>query len=501
MKISKMATTETTLPTVLKDSVPSDYSNTSYPLPYMSAFFLILFAVTIAYYIENSANIAGINTNWGEHRCKLHVMPFASLYGHDANENFQFCLQQIIAENTKGTAAPFAEGMSGFTNVLTNLMESTNSIRVTLATLVGGIIKIVGEFKSRMTALMGHVKLTASRMKSMMFRIYGTMFAVIYMGMSAQTGIANFGDTFIFKFIDAFCFAPNTKVIKSDMSLANIQDIELGDTLYNGSVVEAVIECPVPQQPLYEIYGIKVHGLHKVWWSRKGVFIPVKEHPDSKLSQKTTTTLWTLVTSNREIPVKGLGNGEYVRFADWEEMPPTLTSCIDWNRIARTILNPTDETSEEEPTHILEGPSLEEGVLVYKFQGGLVPISSIQIGDWIHDINGWTRVKGLCKRLVTSGIGRIGKRITEGNWILGKDGKWQHPTGEVLHRKWNGYQLITESGSFIIDINLNKYIVRDFTEVGCENLLRSYEEEDASTAKCHNSVVGLAQKTLREYLN
>ena len=478
MKISKMAATESTSPTVLKDGVPSD-SNKTYPLPYMSAFFLWAFAILIAYLMESSATATNVSNNWDENRCKLHIMPFASFYGHDINENFQFCLQQIIAENTKSTAAPFAEGMGGFTNVLTSLMQSTNSIRVTLATLVGGIIKIVSEFKSRMTALMGRVKLTTSRMKAMMFRIYGTMFAVMYMGMSAQTGIANFGDTFIFKFIDAFCFAPDTKVIKQDLSVVSIQTLELGDKLYNGSVVEAIIECPVPLGPLYEIYGIKVSGIHKIWYPAKGSFVPVKDHPDARFSDNVTSTLWTLNTSNREIPIKGSNGHEYVRFADWEEMPPTLDASIDWNRIAYAILNKKEPTEQEEPKHILEGPALEGDVLVYKYQGGLVPISSIQIGDWIYDVNDWTRVKGLCSRLVNSGLGNIGKRITEGNWLLDRENRWKHPRGPTTIGQWKGYQLITESGSFMIDVNLNKYIVRDFTEVGCENLIKSYEQEDA----------------------
>lgn len=478
MKISKMAATESTSPTVLKDGVPSD-SNKTYPLPYMSAFFLWAFAILFAYLIESSATATNVSNNWDENRCKLHIMPFASFYGHDINENFQFCLQQIIAENTKSTAAPFAEGMGGFTNVLTSLMQSTNSIRVTLATLVGGIIKIVSEFKSRMTALMGRVKLTTSRMKAMMFRIYGTMFAVMYMGMSAQTGIANFGDTFIFKFIDAFCFAPDTKVIKEDLSVVSIQNLELGDKLYNGSVVEAIIECPVPSGPLYEIYGIKVSGIHKIWYAATGSFIPVKDHPDARLSDNITTTLWTLNTSNREIPIKGSNGHEYVRFADWEEMSPTLDASIYWNRIAHMILNDNQPTEQEEPKHILEGPALEGDILVYKYQGGLVPISSIQIGDWIYDVNDWTRVKGLCSRMVNSGFGHIGKRITEGNWLLDRKNKWKHPRGSLTVSKWKGYQLITDSGSFMIDVNLNKHIVRDFTEVGCENLLKSYEQEDA----------------------
>jgi hypothetical protein len=477
MKISKMATINPTLPTVPQYSVPSGVNNTLYPVPYMSAFFLFAIAIAIAYFIESSADSANISDNWSEVRCKPHNMLFAGMYGHDVAENFQYCIQQIVTDSTKTTAAPFAQGMGGFTTVLTNLMNSANSIRVTLATMVGGIIKIVSEFKSRMTALMGRVKLTASRMKAMMFRVYGTMFAVMYMGISAQTGIANFGDTFIFKFIDAFCFAPDTKVIKYDKTIANIQDLELGDKLYNGSIVEAIIECPVPEGPLYEIYGIKVSGIHKIWSPIKNCFIPVKEHPDAKVSDKVVTTLWTLNTSNREIPVRGVNREEYVRFADWEEMSPSLESSVDWNKIAYKMLNKLEPPTE--PTHILEGPCLERNVLVYKFQGGLVPISTVQINDWIYDIDGWTRVKGLCIRLANSGFGSIGNRITEGNWILNKENIWVHPKGNLLSDKWKGYQLITDSGSFMIDINLNKYIVRDFTEVGCENLVKSYEEEDA----------------------
>lgn len=62
-------------------------------------------------------------------------------------------------------------------------------------------------------------------------------------------------------------------------------------------------------------------------------------------------------TSNREIPIKGSNGHEYVRFADWEEMPPTLDASISWNRIAYAVLNKKEPTEQEEPRHILEGPT------------------------------------------------------------------------------------------------------------------------------------------------
>jgi hypothetical protein len=166
-----------------------------YPVPYILAFFLTVLAIGIFILIDNLSDISEIRNNWPKHRCKPQYMVLAGLFGKDVNENFEFCLQQKIQDSTKGVTGPFTSGMFGFTNILSNLMESANSFRVMLATLVGGIIKIVSEFKARMTALMGRVKITAGRMKAMMYRVYGTMFAVMYMGISAQTGISNFGAT------------------------------------------------------------------------------------------------------------------------------------------------------------------------------------------------------------------------------------------------------------------------------------------------------------------
>jgi hypothetical protein len=209
-----MDSTRTTAP-VIPETIPNpnNLPGQKYPAPYLLALFLVFCAYQLFMSIENLSNLSHIKENWGEYRCQPHIMPLVGLFGYSVNENFEFCLQQKIQDSTKGVTGPFASGMFGFTSILSNLMDSANSFRVMLATLVGGVIKIISEFKARMTALMGRIKLTAGRMKSMMYRIYGTMFAVIYMGMSAQAGIASFGETFIFKFIDTFCFPPEQPIV------------------------------------------------------------------------------------------------------------------------------------------------------------------------------------------------------------------------------------------------------------------------------------------------
>ena len=477
-----MSTILTTPPTVLETSAQIVSSQSRiYSPPYMSFIFLMLLLIGIFFALEYVSSAAQTSNNWPQVRCQPQNMLLAGLYGHDANENFQYCLQQIIQGSTKGATAPFAQGMGGFTSVLQNLMSSANSFRTTLATMAGGIIKIISEFKSRMTALMGRVKLTASRMKAMMYRVYGTMFAVMYMGISAQTGISNFGDTFIFKFIDTFCFAPDTRVIMADGSDRNIMDLRLGDKLAGdklagdklagASLVEAIIECPGSSE-MYNIYGVKVSGRHRIWSSEQNKFICVKDHPDA-IYTLPEPKLWTLITSNREIPVKG-SKGP-LRFADWEEIPSTDKALKEWDSIVQVILN---NKVEERPVP-KSAPCLDKAILVYKYQAGFTPLFSIKVGDWILDSYTWTKVVGVCQRRVQTSIGPYGKRITDGLWV--KKDSWTHPSGKINKGVWNGCQLITSSGTFTIYNDQIKYHVRDFTEVGTDRLAESFRMEDDIT--------------------
>ena len=471
-----MSTTLATQPTVLENSTP--IVSTAQTPPYLSFILLMVIFVGIFAFMEYRSTVANTSDNWSEVRCQPQNMILAGLYGHDANENFQFCIQQIIQESTKGATAPFAQGMGGFTSVLLNLMTSANSFRTTLATMAGGIMKIIGEFKARMTALMGRVKLTASRMKAMMHRVYGTMFAVMYMGMSAQTGIANFGDTFIFKFIDTFCFAPDTRVVMADGTEEEIRNVKLGDELKGRSFVEAVIECP-GAGPLYEIYGVRVSGGHRIWSAELKKFISVKEHPDAVLTNVMEPVLWTLITSNREIPVKGLNY--IVRFADWEELPSTKEAAREWEMIVQLILNkrPADEAASKLALSVPKSaPCIEKTAFVYKHQAGLTSIGLIQVGDWILDSTRWVRVMGRCERTVETSIGSIGNRVTDGLWFEQPGGLWAHPSGLSKKETWKGRQLITTTGAFTIYINGTEYRVRDFTEVGTDRLAESFTMED-----------------------
>ena len=343
-----------------------------HPVPYLWALFTILMAIGIYMTLEQSSYLADIGANWSERRCEPQMMLLASLFGHDINENFQFCLQQIIQEQTKGVTGPFAQGMGGFTSVLMNLMNSANSFRTMLATLVGGVIKIVSEFKARMTALMGRVKMTASRMKAMMFRIYGTMFAVIYMGLSAQTGIANFGDTFIFKFIDTFCFPPEQPImLEGSMDQIPIAGVKVGDILKGGHRVESIYRFAADGQTMVQLKGVLVSSNHFIQLNSRWVM--AKDHPDAETAESwsggSTRPLVCLTTHDHIIPIDG-----YI-FADYDETE-------EGNAVTQAKV--ADSLNGKQSIHTYEsyevGSPSDTKVLTIK---GPIALKDIRLGDMI----------------------------------------------------------------------------------------------------------------------
>lgn len=357
-----------------KSIAPVIENISEYPIPYV--WFILILVIAVGFYvlIEYGSNLSNIQTNWPEYRCQPHIMPFAGVFGHDINENFQFCIQQIIQENVKGVAGPFAQGMGGFTGVLSNLMKSANSFRTMLATLVGGVVKIISEFKTRMTALMSRIKITSSRMKAMMFRVYGTMFAVMYMGMSAQTGIANFGDSFIFKFIDTFCFPPEQAIILHNGSVIPIVSVAVGDTLKGGHHVETIYKFMADGQSMVKLDTITVSSNHFVKYNKK--WIMAKDHPDAEAvepwSGGSKRPLICLTTHDHKIPID-----KYI-FADYDETSEGDVSTRKW---VDSCLNGRKHKILEHPEESYEvgSPSTTKILTLTGFK----ELNTIELGDMI----------------------------------------------------------------------------------------------------------------------
>jgi hypothetical protein len=310
--------------TILK---ATDYGN------WVGLTLLTFLFIGIWYFLNSAIDIVEVKKNWPKYRCSPSVMPFAGMYGYDVNENFQFCLRSIFEGQVGEATGPFATIMGGTIGTLMVFLQNLNSIRVMLATLVGGVSKIFQEFSDRLKLAMSQIRITGLRMQTLMKRVFATFFAVLYMGLSVISTGTNFGNSFIFRFLDTFCFDPETPISIEGKGSIPIKQVEVGDRILNGPRVTSTYRFKADGQPMVQLGSIRVSTNHYVQ-DQQQRWIQAKDHPDAVAidawSGGNENPLICLDTETHQIPL-----GNYI-FSDWDE---TDASDIATMRQAETTLN------------------------------------------------------------------------------------------------------------------------------------------------------------------
>ncbi len=308
----------------------------------MIGFIILLFVmISIWVLLLVVADTSDVSKNWPKYRCSPTVMPFASFFGHDTTENFNYCLSTMINEEAGGAISPVFKILGTFLGTLTTLVATANNMRLEMATFMGGINTIFQNFTDRFVQLSSQVRITTQRMKMLMGRLYGTFFALIFMSMSAMTAVTNFSETFLFKFLDTFCFDPDTPVTVVGRGTIPVKDVMIGDTFQNGSKVTATFSFLADGQPMVELPG-PIHVSTNHYVQSNGKWIRSDEHPDAKpigaWSGGSARPLICFNTNDHRIPV-----GDYV-FLDYDETEVADKATMEWveHRInGRAKVSPT----------------------------------------------------------------------------------------------------------------------------------------------------------------
>jgi len=488
-------------------------------------FLPVIFCLTIGFgIIMGSSSRDDIMAHWAERRCNLDVILSAFMYKPSddtqtnfefSSNNFRFCIGAKSEEylNTLfGSLFGVLEKQMGVADILRNVMKV---MRLQLGNIYAPFSLMMTNFWKKFKQVGSLGSRIFQHLYMSMKKAAGVATASIFIAISLVTGLMNSVD-FILKVImiilyilialaiifflpilpvlilvflttagieevypgrtggmgTVFCFAADTPVVLTNLSTSKISSLKVGTRLYGDHIVEAIIETPGSDM-LYSIHGTLVSGDHRIL--HEGTWAFVKDHPDAILRKETLPSLWTLITSNRQIPILD-SSGSIQIFSDWEELPETQEGARIWDMIAETILNPRVLPLTEK-TPPKSAPCFDRATLVFKYQSGLTPISEISRGDWIMGSRDtWTQVIGICERQVHTCIGKKGSFITDGVWIWNpKTAIWEHPTEKGEDRQWQGFNLITDIGAFTIQLDTGRLVVvRDFTEVGWMNLEATY---------------------------
>jgi hypothetical protein len=349
---------------------------------------VILCIYVLVFGMSTWLDIENTKKDWANQRCSPTIMPFASYFGVNTKDNFEFCMGKIFQTHSSGYLGSIGSMFSQFTTLLTSIFDSISSLRNVIASLGGGINVIFQEFTDRITNFFFQIRLTAIHIKNLMGRLYAILFSVMYMGMTGITGMTSFTNTYLFSFLDTFCFPGETEMIvkRGDYSKRiPIQEVKIGDILVlDGSRVTSTFEFYAKGQEMVQLGKTVVSTNHYVM--HNGSYIYAGDHPSAiRLGPwNSDAHLYCLNTSKHTIPI------EYLTFLDYDE---TAEGDVDTLKWIEGKINGKESIGKSYP-YVDSCFAINEEAKI-KTKNGLVAAKDIKIGD---KLSTGSEVVGLIRR-------------------------------------------------------------------------------------------------------
>jgi len=276
----------------------------------------IAFAIYIAgvfYYNQ----VAQIKSNWPLYRCN----PMYMFLADDIEENFTYCVQNMqtsfmgyLLQPLTFITTSLTTMLGGFMGDIQNIRAMFNKIRTFFSSIIqsifGVFLNLIIEFQKITIGIKDLIGKTIGIMVSLMYVMDGSIKTMnsTWNGPPGQL-VRALGK----------CFHPLTEVKLKNGQFKCMKDIDLGDILEDGSIVESVMKIDNKKEPIpfYSINtkngDILVTGSHLVFDKENNTFIKVQDYKKAKLTDIKFDWFSCLITDTHKIPIKD------EIFWDWED--------------------------------------------------------------------------------------------------------------------------------------------------------------------------------------
>jgi hypothetical protein len=278
----------------------------------------IAFAIYIAgvfYYSQ----VSQIKANWPLYRCN----PMYMLLADNVEENFVYCIQTMQTNFMGYLLQPLTYITNYLTSIMGSFMGDIQNIRAMfnkVRTFFSSIIESV--FGVFLNLVIEFQRVTIG-IKDLIGKTIGIMVSLLYvMDGSIQTMNSTWNGP-PGQMVQALgkCFHPHTNIKLKDGSIKYMKDIDLGDILEDGSVVETVLKIDNKRDPIpfYSIENgvngeyIYVTGSHLVFDEKADRLVKVCDYYKSKITDIKYDWFSCLITDTHMIKI---GNE---LFWDWED--------------------------------------------------------------------------------------------------------------------------------------------------------------------------------------
>lgn len=356
--------------------------------------FITLFVFLVFSYCKVMQTKESIADDWINQRCKPQNIPFAGYITHPegttpfqyTNENFQYCIQNILTNITGYALEPFqfmvkslTKIFEGIANSIQKLREVINKLRDGLTdfsqdvlsrilnimipiqkmfislmdtfqkiqgVMTGGLYTMLGSYYTLQSLMGAIVELIIKILIALVVIVVGlwvlpftwpaaAAMTSVFLSISIPLAIIIYFMTEVLHIKSSGipklrCFDRKTKIFLIDETFKFIEDIKPNDKLIDGSIITAKIKVTSENLDMYNLNGIIVSESHIVKYCDR--WIPVKIHPYAiKLESYNEPYLYCLNTSTKTIVLNN------VIYTDWDEVyGDNLRFLLNYNFTERT---------------------------------------------------------------------------------------------------------------------------------------------------------------------
>ena len=266
------------------------------------------------------SQLKNIKDNWSTYRCNPMYMPLAD----DVETNFVYCVQNSMSSFMGFIMQPLTFLTSSMSGMLSGFLNEINMVRAmfdkvrtfissSVESIFGVFLNLIIEFQKIIIGIKDLIGKSIGIMVTLMYVIDGSVQTM----KSAWNGPAG-------QLVQALgkCFHPETKIKLQNGNIVFIKDINLGDVLENGSIVEATMKLDnkINQIPLYIINSegvnrenIYVTGSHLIFDNKSKKYVKVENYIKAVKTDLFIDWFSCLITSDHKIVVGS------EKFWDWED--------------------------------------------------------------------------------------------------------------------------------------------------------------------------------------
>jgi hypothetical protein len=332
---------------------------------FLSVIIILLFGFIYLITILGT-NISHIKKNWPLYRCNPIIMPFASYFGVDSEENMQKCTMNTQSSFMDAFLQPLhamqASSLANQQTMHESHKTSTSTInkhRGLMASMTSGIFNKLNNVLIEMTK-------TGLTMEDNMARVQGLFTTVFYMFRSTIFVVESIA-TIIVEF-PFYCFAKNTIIPTLHYGNKPIQHLTPGTILSDNSVVTATMILDSTGQDAFFLDNTIVTGSHKVLHNTKWIY--VKNHPDAISLPPLNDPIYCFNTTNKTIKLHN------TTFSDWDDIEENDLITLN-NECGTTLPSPLVFENIHQYLEVGFHPDT-----TFEMKGGVFkPIREIQLGE------------------------------------------------------------------------------------------------------------------------